>query len=112
MDSRAFEAWESVAQFLPPVADFDGIAATSSGYYGTTPDHNPFLCYDPYRPNLMHLAGFSGHGAMFGPFSSYAGLQLAEAGKDLLDLDILGEKISMSSFSAQRKFKHAEDMVI
>ena len=53
IDSRAYEAWEAIAESLPDVADFNGISATTSGYYGTTPDHNPFLCYDPYRPNLI-----------------------------------------------------------
>ena len=111
-DSRAFEAWESIAEYLPPVSEFEGIAATTSGYYGTTPDHNPFLCYDAYRPNLMRLVGFSGHGAMFGPFSSYVGLQLAENGKDLDQIEIMGEKVSMDAFSIDRQFKHSEHMVI
>ena len=111
-DSRAFEAWEAICEVLPHVEEFNGIDATTSGYYGTTPDHNPFLCYDKFRPNLLHLVGFSGHGAMFGPFSSYAGLKLAEAGQDIDTLELLGTKVSMKAFHADRKFKHSEDMVI
>ena len=111
-DSRAFEAWEAIATCLPDVAEFNGISATTSGFYGTTPDHNPYLCYDPYRSNLIHLVGFSGHGAMFGPFSSYVGLKLAEAGRDIDSITVLGEDVSMSAFSMNRKFQHSESMVI
>ena len=60
----------------------------------------------------MRLVGFSGHGAMFGPFSSYVGLQLAESGKNLEQIDIMGEKVSMHAFSLDRQFKHSEHMVI
>ena len=111
-DSRAYEAWESISEYLTPIAEFSGIAATTSGYYGTTPDHNPFLCYDTYRSNLLRLVGFSGHGAMFGPFSSYVGLKLAENGADLDAIEVMGETFSMKAFKMDREFKHSEDMVI
>ena len=68
-----------LAEHMPPIGEFAGITATTSGYYATTPDHNPMLGYDPAVPNLIRLAGFSGHGAMFGPFSSLVGERLAEA---------------------------------
>ena len=110
--SRAYEAWEAICAVLPSVEQFSGIEATTSGYYGTTPDHNPFLCYDKFRPNLLHLVGFSGHGAMFGPFSSEAGLRLAEAGHDIDEIELLNTKISMKAFQADRKFHHSENMVI
>lgn len=112
LDSKAFEAWEEIASVLPPIADFDGITSTTSGYYGTTPDHNPFMCYDPYRSNLVHLVGFSGHGAMFGPFTALVGLKLAEAGKDIDSIEVLDGRIDMAAFAINRELKHAEDMVI
>lgn len=112
LDSKAFEAWEAIASVLPPMADFDGITSTTSGYYGTTPDHNPFMCYDPYRSNLIHLVGFSGHGAMFGPFTALVGLKLAEAEKDIDFVEALDGRIDMDAFAINREFKHAEDMVI
>ena len=112
MESRAYEAWEAICEVLPTVEEFSGIEATTSGYYGTTPDHNPFLCYDKYRPNLLHLVGFSGHGAMFGPFSSTAGLYLAEAGHDLDEITLFDTQISMKAFHADRQFRHSESMVI
>lgn len=112
IDSRAYDAWEAIAEVLPPIGEFDGVSATTSGYYGTTPDHNPFLGYDTYRSNLLHLVGFSGHGAMFGPFTSLVGLQLAEAGKDLNSVSVMGESVSMEAFALNRPFQHAEHMVI
>jgi sarcosine oxidase subunit beta len=112
MESRAYEAWEAICEVLPIVEEFAGIEATTSGYYGTTPDHNPFLCYDKFRPNLLHLVGFSGHGAMFGPFSSIAGLHLAEAGQDIDEISLLNKTVSMKAFQVDRPFLHSENMVI
>ena len=50
--------------------EFGGVQATTAGFYAVTPDHNPFLDVDPAVPNLIRLVGFSGHGAMFGPFTA------------------------------------------
>ncbi len=50
LDAVPFDAWMRLAEAIPAVAEFDGITATTCGYYGTTPDHNPFLGYDPIRP--------------------------------------------------------------
>ena len=111
-DSLAFEAWEAIAESIPPFGEFDGIAATTSGYYGTTPDHNPFLGYDPNRENLLHLVGFSGHGAMFGPFTALAAGYLAEAGSDLEHISVLGEAVSMAAFALNREYHATEHMVI
>ena len=111
-DSHAYETWEAIASVLPPIAEFAGLAATTCGYYGTTPDHNPFLGYDPVRSNLIHLVGFSGHGAMFGPFTAFVGEQLAEAGRDIESVEIFGQKAQLHAFALEREFKHAEAMVI
>ena len=56
-ESRAFETWLSLAERMPALGDFAGISATTSGFYGSTPDHNPFLGYDLLRPNLLARAG-------------------------------------------------------
>ena len=112
IDSRAFEAWEAIAEVLPPIAEFNGVSATTSGYYGTTPDHNPFLCYDPYRTNLIRLVGFSGHGAMFGPFTALVGLKLAQAGTNIDSVETHLGPVSLETFAIDREFKHAEDLVI
>jgi glycine/D-amino acid oxidase-like deaminating enzyme len=45
--------------------------ATSSGFYGTTPDANPLIGIDSNQGNLVHAAGFSGHGLMHAPITSF-----------------------------------------
>ena len=78
-----------------------------------TPDHNPFLGYDPRIANLIRLVGFSGHGAMFGPVSALAALQLAEAGGaiDSIRLDN-GQIMSLAAFMIGREFGAGEGLVI
>ncbi len=112
VDSRPFEAWMNVADVLPPVMDFAGITATTSGFYGTTPDHNPFLDFDPHVPNLVRLVGFSGHGAMFGPFTALVAAALAEAGHSLDRVDVHGTGASVTAFRIGRDFSSHEALVI
>ncbi len=111
-DSRAFESWFSLAEYLPPIGEFAGITATTSGYYGSTPDHNPFLGYDPLTRNLVRLVGFSGHGAMFGPFTAQVALALAQAGRDVAELTLLDRSLSLATFAPGRKLGQPETMVI
>ena len=112
IDAVPYEHWMSIAEVLPPVGEFGGITATTSGYYGTTPDHNPFLGYDRQIPNLIRLVGFSGHGAMFGPFSARVCLALIEAGTHLPVIQIDGQPIDLSPFKIGRAFDQQEQMVI
>jgi sarcosine oxidase, subunit beta len=111
-ESRAFEAWAALAELMPPLADLGGVRATTCGYYGTTPDHNPFLGFDPALPNLMRLVGFSGHGAMFGPFTARVAEALAEAGRDVAEVEVLGRRASLAAFGLDRRFEAHEQMVI
>lgn len=111
-EGRAFQSWLNLAGHIPALGEFAGFSATTSGFYGTTPDHNPFLGYDPAVPNLLRLAGFSGHGAMFGPFTAAVALALAEAGRDVPEIRVLGRSASLQPFSLGRTFRHAESMVI
>ncbi len=111
-ESRAYETWLALAESMPPIGAFGGVTATTSGFYGVTPDHNPFLGFDPLRPNLLHLVGFSGHGAMFGPFAAEVGLRLAEAGRDLPEVEVLGRKASLAPFALGRVFGEREALVI
>lgn len=112
LDALPFEAWMRLAEAVPPIGEFAGVTATTSGYYGTTPDHNPFLGFDPQRPNLLRLVGFSGHGAMFGPFTARIASQFAEAGKDLPALDLPQGPVALAEFKIGRTYGHAETMVI
>ncbi|MDP6933895.1 MAG: FAD-dependent oxidoreductase, partial [Myxococcota bacterium] len=111
-DSVAFEVWMDLAESLPVIGEFSGISATTSGYYGTTPDHNPFLGYDPDRRNLVRLVGFSGHGAMFGPFTAKVAVALAEEGRAISELDVLGSRVSLGRFAPDRELGAHETMVI
>lgn len=112
LEAAPFENWMTLAETMPDVGEFAGVTATTSGYYGTTPDHNPFFGYDRQIPNLIRLIGFSGHGAMFGPFSAQVGLALCEAGRDVESIDIEGEHVSLAAFRIGRDYESHEAMVI
>ena len=111
-DNAGIETWASLAEVIPPLGEFAGLTATTCGYYGVTPDHNPFLGYDPAVPNLVRLAGFSGHGAMFGPFTAHVARALCEAGHDLDAVETLGRPCPLAPFRVGRDFVHGEHMVI
>lgn len=111
-DAVPFEQWFALSELVPAAGEFEGISATTAGYYATTPDHNPFLGYDPRIGNLMRLVGFSGHGAMLGPFTAACAAELAETGRDVDDVPILGHRVSMDAFKIGRTYRHAETMVI
>ncbi len=111
-DSVPYALWAELAETLPPLGEFAGITATTGGYYGTTPDHNPFLGYDRQLDNLVRLVGFSGHGAMFGPFTARVARHLAEAGRDLDHVDLDGQSVSLAPFQIGRSYDHSEELVI
>jgi glycine/D-amino acid oxidase-like deaminating enzyme len=111
-DSEAYAAWGALAEVLPPIGAFGGIASTTCGYYGSTPDHNPFLGYDRQVPNLVRLVGFSGHGAMFGPFTALVARALCEAGRDVAYVLVDGEPVPIDAFRVGRPFEHKEQMVL
>ncbi|MCB9681727.1 MAG: FAD-binding oxidoreductase [Alphaproteobacteria bacterium] len=112
IDAVPFEAWSHMAEVVPLIGEFDGVVATTSGFYGVTPDHNPFLAYDRQLSNLVRLAGFSGHGAMFGPFTAAVARALADAGRDLPSVTLPVGEVSLAEFAIGRSFGHAEVMVI
>jgi len=111
-ESVAFQTWANLAEVIPSIGEFAGITATTAGYYATTPDHNPFLDVDPQVPNLVRLVGFSGHGAMLGPFTSLVGEALLTAGRSLPEVQVESETVSTAAFAIGRPFQHAETMVI
>lgn len=112
VDATPFELWAELAEVLPPIGEFNGFVATTAGYYGTTPDHNPFLGFDRQLPNLLRLVGFSGHGAMFGPFTALVARQLAEAGRDLPHVLVEGEPVELDPFRIGRSYTRSEELVI
>lgn len=111
-DALPYTAWASLAEAVPAIGEFGGISATTAGFYGTTPDHNPFLGFDPAVPNLIRLVGFSGHGAMFGPFTARVARALVEAGRDVPAVTLDDGDVDLSAFRIGRDFAHAEALVI
>ena len=111
-DARPYEAWLELAQCIRPLGEFAGISSTTAGFYGSTPDHNPFLDFDSKLPNLMRLVGFSGHGAMFGPFTAAVAVALAEAGRRLDSVEIATGRADLKAFHLDRDFENHEQMVI
>src|SRR5690606_34212322 len=103
IDAAPFAHWAALAEAVPAIGEFAGITATTAGYYATTPDHNPFLGFDRQLPNLLRLVGFSGHGAMFGPFTARVAAALADAGHDLPAIGVDGEQISLGAFAIGRE---------
>ncbi|MEN0061457.1 MAG: FAD-binding oxidoreductase [Myxococcota bacterium] len=113
IDARPFELWAGLAEMFPAVGEFDGLVATTSGYYAETPDHNPFLGYDPAVGNLIRLVGFSGHGAMMGPFTARVAHALVDAGHNLSTVELEdGVVVSLDAFAFDRSFEAREQMVI
>jgi len=112
LDNYGFQLWMQLAEALPAVGEFSGIEATTAGYYAVTPDHNPILGFDPKQPALMHAAGFSGHGAMMGPFTASVTTQMALAGETLPQVDIDGSAVDISDLLVGRTFAKGEGMVI
>jgi glycine/D-amino acid oxidase-like deaminating enzyme len=58
------------------------------------------------------MVGFSGHGAMFGPFSAAIATALAEAGHSLDAIEISTGRADLSAFQINRDFNNHEQMVI
>ncbi len=70
IDNYGYALLEQVMTFAPRLADAGGLIATTSGFYGTTPDANPLIGFDANQCNLVHAVGFSGHGLMHAPITS------------------------------------------
>jgi len=71
IDNYGYAIVEQMMAFAPSLADAGGLTATSSGFYGTTPDANPMIGFDANLDNLVHAAGFSGHGLMHAPITAF-----------------------------------------
>ncbi|GAC1348592.1 MAG: FAD-binding oxidoreductase [Ktedonobacteraceae bacterium] len=70
IDNYGYALLEQVMAFAPRLADAGGLTATTSGFYATTPDANPLIGIDANQRNLVHAAGFSGHGLMHAPITA------------------------------------------
>jgi sarcosine oxidase, subunit beta len=70
VDNFGFQLLADMAPYAPTLVEAGGLMATTCGYYGMTPDAVPLIGVDPCVANLVHAAGFSGHGVMHAPISA------------------------------------------
>jgi glycine/D-amino acid oxidase-like deaminating enzyme len=70
VDNFGFRLLSDMAMYAPRLAESAGLLATTCGYYGMTPDAVPLIGFDRQIPNLVHAAGFSGHGVMHAPITA------------------------------------------
>jgi glycine/D-amino acid oxidase-like deaminating enzyme len=105
---------KEVAQVLPAVDDMGRLVAATTGFYDSTPDHNPLFGYDGRIGNLVHAVGLSGHGLMHAPFSALIVAELVDRGRDISSLELpfdLGP-VDLGLYALDRAFDRAEGMVI
>jgi len=104
---------KEITQFLPAAQDMGKLTAVTTGFYDTTPDHNPLFGYDARIGNLIHAAGLSGHGLMHSPFSGRIAAELAAAGHNLDAMVLpygLGS-VDLKPYGLERAFQQPEGMV-
>ncbi|HEY7832387.1 MAG TPA: FAD-binding oxidoreductase [Ktedonobacterales bacterium] len=70
VENLGYALVEQIADFAPRLANCGGLAATTCGYYAMTPDASPLIGVDAHQRNLVHAAGFSGHGLMHAPITA------------------------------------------
>ena len=70
VENFGFQLLEDMALYAPELVHSGGLMATTCGYYGMTPDGVPLIGFDPQLWNLIHAAGFSGHGIMHAPITA------------------------------------------
>ncbi len=118
IDNYGCAILEQVEQFSPLLANAGGLVATSSGFYGTTPDANPLLGLDTYQQNLVHAVGFSGHGLMHAPITALLIEAIltgnVEHGHVCLPPPFDSTPINLSTFAPGRSFEnsHRETLVL
>ena len=105
---------KELERYIPAIVEMNRMSSVTAGYYDVSPDHNPMISFDPIVSNLIHAAGFSGHGVMHAPFTALIVAHLVAEGKNLTRIDLpfgLGEA-DVSAFNVPREFKSGEKMVI
>jgi glycine/D-amino acid oxidase-like deaminating enzyme len=70
VDNFGFDLLADMALYAPSLVESGGLVATTCGYYGMTPDAVPLIGFDARLSNLVHAAGFSGHGVIHAPITA------------------------------------------
>lgn len=118
VENYGYAVLEQIAAFAPELADCGGLAATTSGYYATTPDASPLIGLDVNQSNLVHAAGFSGHGLMHAPITAVLveALLAGDASDGLVRLPppFEAHTIALAAFAPDRDFtgSRGESMVL
>jgi sarcosine oxidase subunit beta len=118
IENYGYAVLEQIAAFAPDLADCGGLTATTAGYYGTTPDHTPLIGSDANLANLVHAAGFSGHGLMHAPITAVLVEAIiagdARDGRVRLPPPFERHTIDLGTFAPGRDFSrsHAESLVL
>jgi glycine/D-amino acid oxidase-like deaminating enzyme len=118
LENFGYAILAQMADFAPDLADALGLTATTSGFYAVTPDADPLIGHDTQQENLLHAAGFSGHGLMHAPITAFL-IEALLAG----DVDADGtvrlpppferHAIDLATFDPARDFTaHSESMVL
>ncbi|MBI4407888.1 MAG: FAD-binding oxidoreductase [Candidatus Kerfeldbacteria bacterium] len=94
-DDLGEAAWFLLAEAVPIMQSRFG--PTTTGFYGTTPNHQPYICADSAYGNWYRSVGFSGHGVMMSPFAADAmaallrGEQTVQTEAGSVDLAVFGQ---------------------
>jgi glycine/D-amino acid oxidase-like deaminating enzyme len=113
IENFGYALLEQIDAFAPRLANCGGLTATACGYYGTTPDANPLIGIDAHHSNLVHAAGFSGHGLMHAPITAVLVEAIlagdAQEGHVRLPPPFEHHTIDLSTFDPGRDFARAHN---
>ncbi len=118
VDNYGYALLEQMMDFSPLLAEAGGLTATTSGFYGTTPDANPLIGFDNNLNNLVHAVGFSGHGLMHAPITALLVEAIlagdVEDGKVRLPAPFAEHTLNLQAFDPSRTFTQSakEAMVL
>jgi glycine/D-amino acid oxidase-like deaminating enzyme len=111
VDNFAFELLADMSLYAPSLVESGGVLATTCGYYGMTPDAVPLIGYDAALTNLVHAAGFSGHGVMHAPVTALLVENLltrhTETHQVRLPPPFDRHTLNLSAFTPSREFSHS-----
>ena len=111
---RAISLISQINDFSPTLAECGWPTKITSGFYATTPDGVPFIGRDSNVLNLVHAAGFSGHGLMHAPVTALLVKEIIGRAEKSVYLPYPYNKyfLSLDTFSPDREITEKEKMVI
>ena len=111
IDNFGFELLADMALYAPSLVESGGLVATTCGYYGMTPDAVPLIGFDAQIGNLVHAAGFSGHGLMHAPITALLLEKLVTGdvsnGQVRLPPPFESHTLDLAAFDPCRDFSHS-----